>query len=53
MFTGFGDPDGSFAIGNIPDGTYTLSIFDENLDWIIRYVTFTLPDPVTEAAIWT
>ncbi len=47
VYTGFGDPDGSFAIGNIPDGTYTLSIFDENLDWIIRYVTFTLPDPVT------
>ncbi len=47
VFTGFGEPDGSFSIANIPDGTYTLSIFDENLDWIIRYVTFTLPDPVT------
>lgn len=47
VFTGFGDSDGSFAIGSIPDGTYTLSILDENLDWIIRYVTFTLPDPVT------
>ena len=47
VYTGFGEPDGSFTIGSIPDGTYTLSIFDENLDWIIRYVTFTLPDPVT------
>ena len=51
VFTGFGDPDGSFAIGNIPDGTYTLSILDENLDWIIRYVTFTLPDPVTGSRV--
>ena len=47
VYTGRGDPEGSFTIGDIPDGTYTLSIFDENLDWIIRYVTFTLPDPVT------
>lgn len=47
IYTGFGNPDGTFAIADIPDGTYTLSILDENLDWIIRYVTFTLPDPVT------
>lgn len=47
IYTGRGNPDGSFTIGDIPDGNYTLSIFDENLDWIMRYVNFTLPDPVT------
>ena len=47
VYTAPANPDGSFTIGDIPDGTYTLSIFDENLDFIMRYVTFTLPDPVT------
>jgi len=39
------NPDtGEFSIENIPDGTYTLSIFDRNLDFLMRYVTFTLPN---------
>ena len=47
VYTEFAEPDGTFTIGDIPDGQYMLSIFDENLDYIIRYVTFQLPDPVT------
>ncbi len=37
------DPEGNFSIGNIPNGTYQLAIWDEYLDQIISYRVVTVP----------
>ena len=39
VYTGRGNPDGNFTIQNVPAGTYTLAIWDDQLDWIIRFMT--------------
>jgi FtsP/CotA-like multicopper oxidase with cupredoxin domain len=39
------DPDGSFTITGIPDGTYQLAIWDDYLDQIIAYQTVTVSGP--------
>jgi hypothetical protein len=35
VYTGRGGADGSFDIKNVPNGTYQLSIWDDNLDYIL------------------
>jgi FtsP/CotA-like multicopper oxidase with cupredoxin domain len=37
------DDQGNFQIGNVPDGTYQLVVWDEFVDQIIAYRSFTLP----------
>ena len=39
VYTGRGNSDGSFEIPDVPPGNYQLSIWDYDLDWIIRFVT--------------
>ena len=35
VYVGRGGTDGSFDIKNVPDGTYQLSLWDDNLDYIL------------------
>jgi Polysaccharide lyase family 4, domain II len=44
VYVGQGDGDGNFNIPNVPAGTYNLAIWDEQLNYIIRFL------PVTVAA---
>lgn len=39
VFTGRGNPDGTFEINNVPDGLYQMAIWDEPLDYIISFRT--------------
>jgi parallel beta-helix repeat protein len=39
VFVGRGNVDGTFEIPDVPPGTYQLSIWDLNLDYVIRLVT--------------
>ena len=47
VYVGQGDADGNFDIQNVPAGTYNLSIWDEQLSYIIRF----LPVTVTAGAV--
>ncbi len=38
IWTGQGNPDGSFTIPNVPDGNYTLTWWDTNLNYILDLV---------------
>lgn len=38
LYVGQGDADGNFHIPNVPPGSYTLSIWDEQLSYIIRFL---------------
>ncbi len=44
MYTGRGNPDGSFTIPDVPAGTYSMAIWDEPLDYIITYRSVIVPD---------
>jgi large repetitive protein len=44
VFQGRGDENGNFTIQNVPAGTYNMSIWDEQLNYIMRF------KPVTVAA---
>ena len=35
MYVGRGNADGSFDVKNVPDGTYQLSIWDDDQDYIL------------------
>jgi hypothetical protein len=39
VYTGRGNPDGTFTIPNVPKGLYQLVIWDQPLDHIIQFVT--------------
>jgi len=39
VYTGRGNPDGTFTISNVPAGLYQLVIWDQPLDHIIQFVT--------------
>mgnify|MGYP005834784037 CR=1 FL=1 len=39
VWTGRGNPDGTFVIANVPDGVYQMAIWDEPLDHIISFRT--------------
>jgi parallel beta-helix repeat protein len=39
VYTGRGNSDGTFEIPDVPPGSYQLSIWDYDLDWVIRLVT--------------
>jgi hypothetical protein len=47
VFAGQGDAAGNFDIQNVPAGTYTLSIWDEQLSYIIRFLPVTVADGQT------
>ena len=38
VYTAQGNKDGTFTIPHVPAGSYTLSIWDEQLDYIIRFI---------------
>jgi hypothetical protein len=42
VFVGQGDADGNFSIPNVPAGSYMLSIWDEQLTYIIRFMPVTV-----------
>jgi hypothetical protein len=42
VYTGRGDSDGNFAIPDVPAGSYTLAIWDEQMNYIIRLLTVTV-----------
>ncbi|MBV1853885.1 right-handed parallel beta-helix repeat-containing protein [Catellatospora tritici] len=42
VFVGRGDADGNFSIANVPAGTYNMSIWDEQLNYIIRFLPVTV-----------
>ena len=39
VFTGRGNPDGTFTIPDVPAGSYQVAIWDNPLDYIIRFLT--------------
>jgi len=39
VYTAQGNKDGTFTIPRVPAGSYTLAIWDEQLDYIIRFLT--------------
>ncbi|OGO82295.1 MAG: hypothetical protein A2Y18_01290 [Clostridiales bacterium GWD2_32_19] len=39
VYTGRGNPDGTFMITNVPDGLYQMAIWDEPLDYIMQFRT--------------
>jgi hypothetical protein len=45
VFLGRGNPDGTFEVTGVPDGTYQMAIWDEPLDYIIGFRTVTIPEP--------
>lgn len=42
VYVGRGNADGTFQINNIPDGDYSLTVWDEDQAYIIETVTFTI-----------
>ena len=44
VYVGQGDGAGSFDIQNVPAGTYNMAIWDEQLSYIIRFLTVTVAD---------
>jgi hypothetical protein len=48
VFVGQGDGDGNFDIQNVPDGTYNMAIWDEQLTYIIRFLTVTVSGETVE-----
>ena len=44
VYVGQGDGDGGFDIQNVPAGTYNMAIWDEQLSYIIRFLTVTVAD---------
>ncbi|MEA2243891.1 MAG: hypothetical protein QOD24_3447 [Solirubrobacteraceae bacterium] len=42
VYTATGDADGNFTIPNVPAGEYTMAIWDEQLNYIIRLVDVTV-----------
>ena len=42
VWTGRGDEDGNFTVPSVPAGTYMVSIWDEQLQWIIRLFSVTV-----------
>ena len=42
VFVGQGDAAGNFDIQNVPAGTYNLSIWDEQLSYIMRFKPVTV-----------
>jgi hypothetical protein len=42
LYVGQGDAAGNFTIPNVPAGTYNLAIWDEQLTYIMRFVTVTV-----------
>ena len=44
VYVGQGDGAGNFDIQNVPAGTYNMAIWDEQLTYIIRFLTVTVAD---------
>jgi hypothetical protein len=44
VYTGRGDSDGNFSIPNVPGGSYTMAIWDEQMTYIMRLLTVTVAD---------
>jgi large repetitive protein len=42
VWVGRGDADGNFNIPNVPAGTYTMTIWDEQLNYILRFIPVTV-----------
>jgi hypothetical protein len=42
VWVGQGDDQGNFTIPNVPDGSYNLAIWDEQLSYIMRFVAVTV-----------
>jgi Polysaccharide lyase family 4, domain II len=42
VWVGRGDGDGNFSIPNVPAGTYNMSIWDEQLNYIMRFLPVTV-----------
>ncbi len=51
VFVGQGDATGNFDIQNVPAGTYTLSIWDEQLSYIIRFLPVTVGDGAVDVEL--
>src|SRR5262245_37636485 len=47
VFQGRGDENGNFDIQNVPAGTYNMSIWDEQLNYIMRFKPITVADGQT------
>jgi hypothetical protein len=47
LFVGQGNPDGSFLIPHVPDGTYQLSLWDESIDHILWSYNVTVSNGAT------
>jgi hypothetical protein len=47
VFQGRGDENGNFDIQNVPAGTYNMSIWDEQLNYIMRFKPITVGDGQT------
>jgi IPT/TIG domain-containing protein len=43
VFTGRGNPDGTFTISNVPAGLYQMAVWDKPLDYIIQFFTVNVP----------
>src|SRR5439155_25838166 len=48
VFVGRGDGAGNFTIGGVPAGTYNMSIWDEQLNYIIRFLPVTVAGGLVE-----
>ena len=44
VWSGPGDPDGCFEVGNVPASTYLIALFDRSLDHIIKLTTVILEE---------
>lgn len=44
VYLGRGGSNGVFNISGVPDGTYQMAIWDENLDYIIAFYTVQIPE---------
>ena len=44
VWSGPGDPDGCFDVGNVPASTYLIALFDQSLDHIIKFTTVILEE---------
>jgi hypothetical protein len=47
VWVGQGDSDGNFTVTGVPAGTYNVAIWDEQLSYIMRFLTVTVADGQT------